>query len=217
MMKIKTMLLLALFSLTSIKAFSDESMLKVGVVNAKNVVSKSKFGLQEQETFDAMKKQMETVLKEKEKKLTELANKLSDEDYLDSISPETETELKREFRGLSQEFAQVQNQYYQTLQQANMKIMQKLGEIIAKASEKVAKDRKLDLVLNEEIAFYSNPALDISEAIIKEMDAVWEIESKENKEKLPAAPQGNKEAPKPAAPIQKPAVPPQKAAAKATK
>lgn len=213
MTNIKTMLFLALFSLASIKAFGDENMLKVGIVNAKSVVSKSKFGKHEQETFDAMKKQMETILKEKEKKLTELANKLGDEDYLDSISPEAETELKREFRSLSQEFAQVQNQYYQTLQQANMKIMQKLSEIITRASEKVAKERKLDLVLNEDVTFYSNTPLDISDGIIKEMDIIWDTEAKEEL-KLPEVPapkpEVKKETPKPAIPPQKPTTKPTK-------
>ena len=48
--------------------------------------------------------------------------------------------------------------------------MQKLSEIVAKASEKVAKEKNLDFILNDEGAFFANKALDISSLIIKEMD-----------------------------------------------
>lgn len=151
---------------------------KVGVVNSRKCIEDSKLGKQELENFEGMKKQMESTFSDKEKKLNELANKLNDADYLDSISPEAETELKREFRSMSQDLGQVQQQYYQTLQQANMKIMQKIAESIAKASEEVAKAQKFDLVLNEESSFYHSSALDITPSVVTEMDKSF---SKENK------------------------------------
>lgn len=143
---------------------------KIGTVNFKLCVEESKLGKQEQASFEAMKKQMEDVVEEKEKTLNDLANKLNDPDQLDLMSPEAETELKRKFRGLSQEMTQIQQQFYQTLQQANFKIVQTLSEAVNKAAEQVAKDQKLDLILNDETCFFANKALDVSSKVVAELD-----------------------------------------------
>lgn len=161
--------------------------LKIAVVNFKTCVEKSKIGKQEQGTFEAMKKQMEAILADKEKSLNEMAGKLSDADYLDSLSPDAETELKRKFRAVSQELSQSQQQYLQTLQQANVKIIQKLAETIGKASQKVAKDLKLDYVLNEDGAFFYSPDLDVSNQVVVEMDVIYEKEMKDASAGQPAA------------------------------
>lgn len=143
---------------------------KIAIVNFKTCVEKSKLGQKEQANFDAMKKQMETVLLEKEKSLNEIASKFNDIDYLDSLSPEAETELKNKFRSLNTEFNQQQNQFYQTLSQTNMKIVQKLTDAITLASSNYAKKNQFDIVLNEDSCFFAAPALDISSAIIKVLD-----------------------------------------------
>jgi outer membrane protein len=147
---------------------------KIGTVNFKLCVEESKLGKQEQASFETMKKQMENVVEEKEKVLNELALKLNDPDQLDLMSPEAETELKRKFRALSQELNQLQNQYYQTLQQTNIKIVQTLSDAVTKASDKVAKDMKLDLVVNDETCFFASPALDISPKVVLEMNKTSE-------------------------------------------
>lgn len=143
---------------------------KIGTVNFKLCVEESKLGKQEQASFEAMKSQMENVVGEKEKVLNDLALKLNDPDQLDLMSPEAETELKRKFRGLSQELNQLQQQYYQTLNQANIKIVQTLSEVVSKACEKVAKDMKLDVILNDETCFYANSAFDVSSKVVVEMN-----------------------------------------------
>lgn len=161
--------------------------LRIGLVNFKTCVEKSKLGKQEQGTFDAMKKQMESILSEKEKGLNDMAGKLGDSDYLDSLAPDAETDLKRKFRALSQELSQAQNQYYQTLQQANFKIIQKIAETISTASEKVAKELKLDMIFNEDGAFYYSTDLDVSDLVVKEMDLIFEADLKAAKEAPPAS------------------------------
>jgi outer membrane protein len=152
--------------------------LKIGVVNFKLCVEKSKMGKQEQASFEALKKQMETVFGEKEKALAELADKLEDLDYLDSLSPEAETELKRKYRALSQEASQLQNQYYQALNQAQFKVVQMLSEATSKATEIIATANGLDVVLNEESSFYFSPKIDISEHVIQVMDQRYDEDQK---------------------------------------
>jgi len=176
-MKLKTFFLATLALLSTFSA----QALEVGVVNFKVCVELSKIGKQEQANFESLKKQMESILHEKEKTLTGMAEKLEDPDYLDSITPEAETDLKRNFRAMSQEFAQQQNQYYQTLSQANMQIVQKIAADVTEASQEVAKTKKLDLILNEEGCFYYSDKLDISKDVVVVMDENFEKEQKEAK------------------------------------
>jgi outer membrane protein len=152
--------------------------IKIRVVNFKNCVEQSKIGKEEQASFEALKKQMETVLEEKEVALTEIETKLSDPDYLDSLSPEAETDLKRKYRALNQEINQKQSQYYQSLQQTNAKVVQKLNDVVMKLANEYAKKNKIDLVLSEE-NFYYDPSLDISPQVIALMDETYEKESKD--------------------------------------
>ncbi|MBA3816668.1 MAG: OmpH family outer membrane protein [Parachlamydiaceae bacterium] len=162
-------------------ATAQDRPLKIAIVNFKTVVEKSKLGQKEQANFDAMKKQMETVLLEKEKSLNEIASKFNDIDYLDSLSPEAETELKNKFRTLNTEFNQQQNQFYQALSQTNMKIVQKLTDAITKASSEFAKKNQIDIVLNEDSCFVTSPALDVSAAVTKILDETPDVESKDSK------------------------------------
>lgn len=165
--------------------FEQTKPLRIALVNFKTVVEKSKVGQTEQAKFDAMKKQMETILKEKEKSLSDIASKFNDIDYLDSLSPEAEADLKKQFRTLNQEFNQQQNQFYQSLSQTNISVIQKLTEAVAKASEEVAKKNQIDLVLNEDSCFFNSQNIDISNLVVAILDENFE---KENKDAKPATP-----------------------------
>ncbi len=141
----------------------------VGTVSFKTVLEKSKIGKEEQAHFDQLRKQMEQSMEKKEKELNDLAPKFSDE-YLDSLTPEAEADLKEKFKTLSQELTQEQNRYYQTLNQANMQVVQKLFDMISDASKAIAKEKGLDLIINDESCFYKADKLDISADIIKKLD-----------------------------------------------
>lgn len=178
---------LCLSNNVSAHATDAKKPLVIKVVNFKGCVEQSKMGKEEQASFEALKKQMETILEEKEKTLTEIADKFNDPDYLDSLSAEAETELKRKFRALSQELKQQEAQYYQALSQTNMKVVQKLTDAVAKASSTVAKNNHYDLVLNED-SFYYSPDLDVSSQVVAVMDEMYEKEAKEAKENKPGQP-----------------------------
>lgn len=149
---------------------TNKNTLKIGVVNFKECVEKSKIGQHEQTVFESLKKQMENSLVEKEKGLNEISAKLNDPDYLDTLSQEAEAELKHKFRAANQEITQQQNQYYQALNQTNVKIVQQLHDLIEKTAGTVAKEMGLDLVLSEESSFYYNPEIDITEKVVALLD-----------------------------------------------
>lgn len=161
---------------------ADSNGLKIRIVNFKTCVEKSKCGQQEQASFEALKKQMETMLSEKEKVLNDMAEKFNDPDYLDSLSPEAETELKRKFRALSQEASTQQQQYYQALQQANFKVLDKLDEMLEEACATVAKKNGINLVLNEDGTYFYDKDLDISDQVVAVMDEIFAREAAKTKE-----------------------------------
>lgn len=163
--------ILALLTATGLStaAFSAEAP-TFGIVNFGTCVSDSKLGKQEQASFETLKKQMSTLLEDTEKQLGDLSAKFNDPEYLDGLSPEAEEELKVKFRNLNDELGRYQNQYYQVMNQANMRIVQTLQTSINSASEKVAKDKKLTMVVNKDACFYYTPALDVTKQIIAEMD-----------------------------------------------
>ena len=167
-----------LASLLCTTAFAAEPAQPFGVVNFNTCISDSKLGIQEQASFESLKKQMSNLLEDTEKQLNDLTAKFNDPDYLDGLSPEAEEELKNKFRSLNEELNRYQNQYYQVMNQANMRIIQTLSNSINTASEKVAKDKKLNLILNKEACFYYTPALDITTLVIAEMDKTFVPDTK---------------------------------------
>ena len=173
MMKISV----ACFATLMLCSSAEAADLKIRVVNFKTCVEKSKLGQEEQSSFEALKKQMETMLGEKEKVLGDMADKLNDPDYLDSLSPEAETELKRKFRALSQEASNQQAQCYQTLQQANLKVLDKLADVIEEASATVAKKNGINMIVNEESAYYFDKNLDVSDQVVALMDEIYAKET----------------------------------------
>jgi outer membrane protein len=152
----------------------------VGTVSFKTILEKSKVGKKEQAHFDQLRKQIEQTIEQKEKELNELAPKFSEE-YLDSLTPEAEAELKEKFKTLSQDLTQQQNQFYQTLNQANMQVVQKIFEMISEASKALAKEKGFDLIINDESCFYKAEKLDLSEDIIKKLDEMHEATEKAEK------------------------------------
>ncbi len=152
-----------------------------GVVNFTTCVTDSRYGQKEQENFEGIRKQLSSMIEDTEKEIREIADRFGDTDYLDSLSPKAEEELKARYQNLNEDLARYQGQFYQIMQQANMQLVQKISSQIARASEKVATQKKIDYVINREACFYYNPSLDLTEQVISEMDMSFELESKTKK------------------------------------
>ena len=143
---------------------------KFGIVNFSTCITESKYGKEEQASFEQVKTQMTTLISDLEKQLQEIANKFNDAEFLDSLSPEAEQEMKVKFQGLSEEYNRYQNQYMQVLNQANMKLIQAMNHYVNQASNSVAKKNQLSMILREDTCFYYTDKDDITNQIIKEMD-----------------------------------------------
>ena len=178
------------FGLLATSATAAETPV-IGVVNFATCVTESKAGKKEQENMENMRKQMASLIEETETEMKEIAAKFEDTDYLDSLSPKAEEDLKMKFQSLQEDLGRYQNQFYQVLNHAQYQMMQKMSGTIAKAAEKVASQKKLDYVMNREACFYIRPDLDVTLSVISEMDKNFEIDSKakrltENSEEINA-------------------------------
>ena len=149
-----------------------------GTVNFQECITDSKYGKREQEQIETVKTQMDSLVKDLETKLTKLKEKLDDPDYLDTLSPEAEGQLKAEFEMAQQEMGRYQSQYYQVMQQTQMRLSQVMAGHVAAASEKVAEAKKLSHVVHKDVCFYSNPSHDVTRDIIASMDLAFAEEEK---------------------------------------
>lgn len=173
----KFFLAAALIAGTSI--FADSIM--TGVVNFSSCVTDSKYGKKEQENFESLRKQMASMIENTESQMKEIATKCEDTEYLDSLSPKAEEELKVKFQALQEELSRYQNQFMQVLQHANQQVVQKIHNAISVASKEIAEKQKLDYVINKEACFYIRPGLDVTTQVISEMDKKFEHDEKQKK------------------------------------
>lgn len=175
MKKLIAFVVIAVGSITS--PLSSAEIKNIGLVSIRTCLEQSKVGKAEQESFEGLKKQLEQSIEQKEKELNELAPKFTDE-YLDTLTPEAERELKEKFKMLSQDLSMQQNQYFAALNQANAQSMQKLIELVNEASKTVAKTKSLQLVMNDEICFFKDASFDVTAEIIKELDLLFDAQKK---------------------------------------
>lgn len=152
-----------------------------GVVNFTTCITDSKHGKKEQENFESLRKQMSSMIENTETQLKEISAKFEDTEYLDSLSPKAEEELKIKFQTLQEELGRYQNQFYQVLNHANHQMVQKISSSISQAAKQVAEKNKLDYVINKEACFYIRPDLDVTTQVISEMDKKYELDAKSKK------------------------------------
>lgn len=168
------------FGMAASTVVADEPSL-IGVVNFTTCITDSKLGKKEQENMENIRKQLSSLMEDTEKEMREIAGKFEDTEYLDSLSPKAEEELKVKFQTLQEDLGRYQNQFYQVLNHANYQMIQKMNSNISKASEKVAKQKKLDYVMNKEACFFIRPDLDVTTLVISEMDKNYELDANSKK------------------------------------
>lgn len=169
-----------LLGLLSGSAVASENP-NIGVVNFTSCITESKCGKKEQENLETLRKQMSSLIETTEKELRDLTAKFEDTEYLDSLSPKAEEELKTKYQALQEDLGRYQNQFYQVLNHANYQMIQKVSGTIASAAEKVAKEQKLDYVMNKDACFYINPNFDVTSVVISEMDKSFDLDTKAKK------------------------------------
>ncbi len=150
----------------------------IGVVNFASCITESKCGKQEEENMQNMRKQMAAMAENTEKELKELTAKLEDTEFVDSLSPKAEEEMRMKQQTLQEDMGRYQSQFYQLLQHAQYQMYQKMSGNIAKAAEVVAKEKNLSYVINKEACFYIRDDHDVTSAVISAMDKAFDAAPK---------------------------------------
>ena len=65
----------------------------------------------------------------------------------------------------------------QQLNQAHMKVLQSIKNRVAEASTIVAKEKKLSMIVHDEVCFFQKSSADVTSSIIKEMDKNYQKEN----------------------------------------
>lgn len=175
---------LFLVFMTSFFSLTANQQSSIGIVNFTQCITESKLGKSEQDSFENIKIQMTNLIKDIETQLTDIASKFNDTDYLDGLSPEGEQELKAKYQTLKEEHDRYQAQFYQVMQQANMKLLQTVSGYVNLATQKIAKDKKLSLVINKDACFSFDNSFDITENVVAEMDLAFEEQLKKSSDNI---------------------------------
>ncbi len=182
-MKLKKTFITALiaFGMSHGALLAEPAAMLNGVVNFTTCISESKYGKREQAQFEKIRGQWSALIEETEKELKDISGKFEDPDYLDGLSPEAEEELKVKYRTLYEDMNKYQSQLNQVLNQANYYFVQRMNTTISDAAETVAKDKKLNMVMNKEACFYYKSGMDVTNLVIKQMNKNYDRDVKEKK------------------------------------
>lgn len=177
----KNLFLSALFlSLVGGAAYAAES--SIGLVNFMSCIMDSKYGKQEQQQMEKIAQNLNSLIEETEKELKSLSEKFEDKDYMDGLSPEAENEMKMKNQTLNEDLMKYHNQRYQAMQQAENFFIHRLTTAVSTASETVAANKKFDLILRKDLAFYADPKMDVTKLVIEQMDKNYDEDQKKQKE-----------------------------------
>jgi outer membrane protein len=168
-------------AVAALALFSTAFAAEIGIVNFSTCLSESKAGRKEQGNIENLRKQMTSMMEDAENKLKDLDAKFKDTEYLDSLSPQAEEEMKTNYQALQEDLGRYQQQFYQLMQGANYQLVHKMSNHIASASEKIAKQNNLDCVVNKEACFYTHSDFDVTSLVIQEMDRAYDLETQEKK------------------------------------
>lgn len=166
---------------------------KIGIVSFANCIQESKYGKKEQSTLKALQNQITSLIKDTEQQLQEIANKLNDAEYIDTLSPEGEQELKIKFQNHQEDLQRYQQQYYEFINQANYKVMQTMHFHVKNAAKIVSAKLNLDYVLDENSVICNNAGIEVTNQIIQELDMLFEKDENDKPNVVPVTTPSSKE------------------------
>jgi outer membrane protein len=169
--------ILVLMLLVSGSLSAADVVPKLGVVDFELCATDSKVGKEESSSFNSLQSKAMADMQAMEKERQELAEKLKDQDYLDGLSPEAQGELQQKIQNQQMKMQLAGENYEKTLRQTYQAMEEKLSLNIKTASEKIAQEKKLDMVIPSRFCIYSLPTLNVTADVIKKMDELSEKET----------------------------------------
>ena len=142
---------------------------KIAVVNLQTVLETSVAGKAAQNELKGQRDKLEADLKQRGTELQELEKRLQRESMV--MSKETREEKEREFRIKASDFQALQKKYRGDLQDLERKLMGQLQKDISQLISEISKKEDYLLVLSSIGVLYSQPATDITNRLIQELNA----------------------------------------------
>ena len=142
---------------------------KIAVVNLQTVLETSVAGKAAQSELKAQRDKLEADLKQKGGEIQELEKRLQREAMV--MSKETREEKERELRIKASDFQALQKSYRGDLQDLERKLMGQLQKDVSDLVNDIAKKEGYILVISNIGVIYSQPAIDITNRLIQELNA----------------------------------------------
>ena len=167
--KCNIILIVCFFSLLWLDSVNAADVAKIGVANLQRVLETSNAGKSAQEQIKKQKDQMEQELKQKGGEIEELRKQLERESMV--MSKEKREEKEREIRIKLNDFKSLQKRYRTQLQNLEKKLVSALLKEVSTLVEEIGKKEGYLLIINNTGVMYSPGSIDITDRLIKELNA----------------------------------------------
>ena len=159
-------LLVFIFSTNSIFA---ASVAKIGVIDLQKVLETSIAGKAIQAELKKQKEKMESDLKQKGTDIEKISKRLERESMV--MSKEMREEKQREQRIKINDFKTLQKKYRADLQKLEVQLMNQLQNDLKGLVDAIGKKGGYLLIVNKHIVLYSPGSIDITNDLIKKLNA----------------------------------------------
>jgi len=159
--------LLILFFFTNPLLAADVA--KIGVIDLQKVLETSAAGKSIQAQLKTQKDKMESDLKQKGTEIENLSKRLERESMV--MGKEMREEKEREQRIKINDFKAIQKRYRSDLQKLEVELMNQLQKDIKEIVDEVGKKEGYLLIINKYTVLYSPGPIDITDDLIKKLNA----------------------------------------------
>ena len=167
--KSNILLIVCFFSLIWLNSVNAADVAKIGVANLQRVLETSSPGKSAQEKIKQQKDKMEQELKQKGGEIEELRKQLERESMV--MSKEKREEKEREVRIKLNDFKSLQKRYRTQLQDLEKKLVNAMLKDVSDLVEEIGKKEGYLLIINNTGVMYSPGSIDITDRLIKELNA----------------------------------------------
>ena len=160
--------ILSLFYFSSLSLAADVA--KIGVIDLQKILENSEAGKSIQADLKAQKEKMELDLKQKGAEIEAIGKRLERESMV--MSKDMREEKEREQRIKVNDFKTLQKKYRSELQKLEVELMNQLQNDIKELVETIGKKEGYLLIINKYGVLYSPSSTDITDTLIKQLDAM---------------------------------------------
>ena len=161
-----TSLLILIFFTNSLLA---ADVAKIGVIDLQKLLETSNAGKSIQAELKKQKQKMETDLKKKGTEIEKISKRLERESMV--MSKEMRDEKQREQRIKINDFKTLQKKYRTDLQKLEAQLMGELQGDLKELVDSIGKKEGYLLIVNKHIVLYSPGSIDITNKLIKQLNA----------------------------------------------